>query len=383
MRCRGCSMDCWTSADWSPAQSSSSSRTSTLRRCSTSCAVTSPTSPPTRACGYRSISPRAHVHSDATLVGQVLRNLLSNAIKYTQQGSVELRCETRGGKGAYRSSRHRGRHRARPGRADLRRVLPDRSFAPQLAHGYGLGLSIVQRIARLLRFEVEVSSQPGHGSVFAIELPAAVAPASAATRRAPSAIQSAGAASRHVLLVEDEPGVRNAMRTLLNVEGYRVITAAGAEEALGHLRNGHSICWSPTITWKAVAPGRRSSRRPASASAPVSGPSSSPAIPRRRCARCRGMRICASPASRSMQTNCSRRSAHCSRRESCERGDTPLLRSAGVDQHHVARGAFDQPAGESFGPRSQARAMTSPRLAPTGRTAARRSMAAVSSRARP
>ncbi len=183
-------------------------------------------------------SPRAHVHSDATLVGQVLRNLLSNAIKYTQQGSVELRCETRGAKV----------------RIEVRDtgvgIAPDQvglifeefyqiGVSPHSARtGYGLGLSIVQRIARLLRFEVEVSSQPGHGSVFAIELPAAVAPASAATRRAPSAIQSVGAASRHVLLVEDEPGVRNAMRTLLNVEGYRVTTAAGAEEALGHLRNG-------------------------------------------------------------------------------------------------------------------------------------------------
>ena len=36
----------------------------------------------------------------------------------------------------------------------------------------------------------------------------------------------------HVLLVEDEPGVRNAMRMLLKMDGYQVMTAAGVAEAL-------------------------------------------------------------------------------------------------------------------------------------------------------
>ena len=48
----------------------------------------------------------------------------------------------------------------------------------------------------------------------------------------------ADAASHHVLLVEDEPGVRNAMRSLLRIEGYRVTVAASAEEALAHLGDG-------------------------------------------------------------------------------------------------------------------------------------------------
>jgi signal transduction histidine kinase len=38
--------------------------------------------------------------------------------------------------------------------------------------GHGLGLSIVQRLAKLLRLEIEVRSEVGRGSAFAIVLPA-------------------------------------------------------------------------------------------------------------------------------------------------------------------------------------------------------------------
>ena len=91
--------------------------------------------------------------------------------------------------------------------------------------GYGLGLSIVQRIARLLEIRIEVSSEPGKGSVFAFELPTAAAsrrqPESRRARRR-AARRSTERRARRILLVEDEPGVRNAMRMLLKIEGYRV-----------------------------------------------------------------------------------------------------------------------------------------------------------------
>ena len=49
--------------------------------------------------------------------------------------------------------------------------------------GYGLGLSIVQRIARLLEMRIEVNSELGRGSIFAFELPTATAPQSKVPRR--------------------------------------------------------------------------------------------------------------------------------------------------------------------------------------------------------
>jgi len=181
-------------------------------------------------------APRAYVHSDSALVGQVLRNLLSNAIKYTERGSVELRCEPRG-----RNLRIEVRDTGIGIAAEQLRLIFEEFYQVGISphssrDGYGLGLSIVQRIARLLNINVDVSSQPGQGSVFAIELPSAAAPASSAIPAAPLNPRVATDASRHVLLVEDEPGVRNAMRTLLRVEGYRVTSAASAEEAFVQLR---------------------------------------------------------------------------------------------------------------------------------------------------
>ena len=102
--------------------------------------------------------------------------------------------------------------------------------------GYGLGLSIVQRIARLLDIRVDVSSTPGQARCSPSNCRRSrrrTAAASAATAPADAAAKPSGA---HILLVEDEPGVRNAMRMLFKVEGYRVTVAAGAGEAFQKLR---------------------------------------------------------------------------------------------------------------------------------------------------
>jgi PAS domain S-box-containing protein len=177
------------------------------------------------------------VHSDPALVGQVLRNLLSNAIKYTRQGSVELRCEPRGGR-ARIEVRDTGVGIA-PGQLPL---IFDEFYqigvTPNSTRdGYGLGLSIVQRIARLLEFRVEVQSETGRGSTFSFELPAAdSAPAQAhASLDTAAPPLEAGPGAQRVLLVEDDVGVRNAMRSLFKIEGYLVATAATADEAVGLL----------------------------------------------------------------------------------------------------------------------------------------------------
>jgi len=187
--------------------------------------------------------PHVCVHSDPALVGQMLRNLLSNAIKYTQKGTVELHCEIGGGKLRI-AVRDTGVGIA----PDQVGLIFDEFYqigvTPNSSRdGYGLGLSIVQRIARLLDLKVNVESDVGKGSRFSFELPAsAVAQSGAEPRVAgdPSGEKIVGKAFR-ILLVEDEPGVRNAMRILLDIEGYHVTTAATAEEALQLLRGSNEF----------------------------------------------------------------------------------------------------------------------------------------------
>jgi two-component system, sensor histidine kinase len=181
-------------------------------------------------------SPRELAHSDPALIGQVLRNLVSNAIKYTPAGSVELRCMRRD-TGLRIEVRDTGVGIA----ADQASLIFDEFYqvgvSPNSSRdGYGLGLSIVQRVARLLEFKIEVSSVPGIGSVFAFELPSARHAGALAAAPSPRvAPDGAGGGAFQLLLVEDEPGVRKAMRMLLKIEGYRITTAASADEALACL----------------------------------------------------------------------------------------------------------------------------------------------------
>jgi PAS domain S-box-containing protein len=180
--------------------------------------------------------PAVEVHSDPALVTQLLRNLLSNAVKYTQRGTVELRCE-RSAAGLRVEVRDTGIGIPTDQIALIFDEFYQIGVSPNSSRdGYGLGLSIVQRIARLLDLEIDVTSTPGEGSVFAFELPIATGETKRATETSPLEAQpAAGTAGHRVLLVEDEPGVRNAMRMLLRMEGFRVIAAATAAEALSEL----------------------------------------------------------------------------------------------------------------------------------------------------
>jgi CheY-like chemotaxis protein len=107
--------------------------------------------------------------------------------------------------------------------------------------GYGLGLSIVKRIARLLDIELHVRSRPGEGSEFSFVLPLADGSrdtAAAGDRESADPVQGSG---QRVLLVEDEAGVRNAMKLLLQLEGFSVTAMATAAEAVSALRSGLHI----------------------------------------------------------------------------------------------------------------------------------------------
>ncbi|MEO8019789.1 MAG: ATP-binding protein [Pseudomonadota bacterium] len=182
-------------------------------------------------------TPQVRVRSDAALVGQLLRNLLSNAIKYTAQGSVELHCERQG-----ENLRIEVRDTGVGIAADQLPFIFDEFYqigvSPNSSRdGYGLGLSIVQRIAKLLDMPVSVKSVLGSGTTFSIQIPISLS--SGREQESDGRPESASAAQGggyRLLLVEDEPGVRSAMRMLLKIAGYRVVAAATASEALEHLR---------------------------------------------------------------------------------------------------------------------------------------------------
>ncbi len=168
------------------------------------------------------------VRSDRNLLAQVLQNLVGNAIRYTRAGGVRLRClheelgvrlevlDTGIGIPAHQ-------HQA----------IFDEFFqlndAPgQTREGFGLGLAIVRRIARLLNLPVEVDSVPGRGSRFTITVPrgAAVGEPQARERAArPREVRRS-----RILVVDDDPTVARATRLLLEIEGHEVRWLAGVED---------------------------------------------------------------------------------------------------------------------------------------------------------
>ncbi len=176
-----------------------------------------------------------HGVSDGFQLERALSNLVSNAIRYTAQGRVRLRCRRRGasvwiqvwdsGMGIARE------HRQRVFEEFFRVAQADRPRN----EGFGLGLSIVQRMAHRLGHRIAVRSRPGRGSVFSIELPL-LAAAAGATADAPAvaaAVEQLDVlAGQMVLLVDDEAAARNSMQTLLERFNCHVMAAHCTASAL-------------------------------------------------------------------------------------------------------------------------------------------------------
>jgi len=180
------------------------------------------------------------LHSDPALVEQILKNLVSNAIKYTRAGGRVVIGSRREDDSVRLEVRDTGIGIA----ADQIAYIYDEFYqigvpANSSREGYGLGLSIVQRLVRLLNLRLEVTSEVGKGSVFSLLLPRGRSQQASARSQAAAAAaarESSVARRPRVLLVEDDPGVRDATRMLLSVEGYRVRAVASREEALHSAR---------------------------------------------------------------------------------------------------------------------------------------------------
>jgi PAS domain S-box-containing protein len=180
------------------------------------------------------------VHSDPSLVEQILRNLVSNAIKYTKAGWVRLQCLHEAGIVSIQVLD------TGVGIAPEQMPLIYDEFyqigvaANSSRDGYGLGLSIVSRLVKLLTLKLDVQSELGKGSTFSLQLPAGAQRSESAAmmgaRRSPAPAPQLG--RPHVLLVEDDVAVRGATRLLLKVEGYEVTAVESLTEALLHARAG-------------------------------------------------------------------------------------------------------------------------------------------------
>jgi len=192
-----------------------------------------------RGLGWRVVGCGAVVRSDPHLLEQIVRNLLSNAVKYTSHGRVLLGCR-----------RHDDRLRIEiwdtgSGIPESQRQAVFEEFtqldnaARETSKGLGLGLAIVKRLADMLGHAVTVRSVPGKGSVFSVEVPvAAVRGPARLPAHAPPALAAGAPAGTTILIVEDDPAVREALELLFDLEGYHTASVADGPLALALTAQG-------------------------------------------------------------------------------------------------------------------------------------------------
>ena len=163
-------------------------------------------------------------YADPVLVDRILRNLISNAIRYTNDGGVLVSCRPRGDKLLLQVwDSGIGIRESEQGRIfeEFYQVQPDQPLPPHQRKGLGLGLAIVRRLADLMGTPLTVRSRPGHGTVFSLLVPvgraqrAAEAPAS----KAPLGLTLD---RRMIVVVEDEPAVREGLEVLLKGWGATI-----------------------------------------------------------------------------------------------------------------------------------------------------------------
>jgi signal transduction histidine kinase/CheY-like chemotaxis protein len=165
-------------------------------------------------------------HSDALLVERILRNLVSNAIRYTEDGGILVACRPRGGKLALQVwDSGVGIAEASLPRIfdEFYQVHAQAPLAPHQKKGLGLGLAIVKRLADLIEAPLTVRSVPGRGTVFTLLLPVGREPRTITPPLAASA-SSIGLTltGRRIVVVEDEPAVREGLIVLLEAWGATV-----------------------------------------------------------------------------------------------------------------------------------------------------------------
>lgn len=181
--------------------------------------------------GFRLRPSAATVLSDAGYLRRILQNLIGNAIRYTERGRVLVAARKRGamlrlevwdtGPGIPEEEQD-----------NIFKEFHRVAARASASEGLGLGLAIVDRAAALLGHPLTLSSHPGRGTVFMLQVP--LADPSGLLADALSAPSTPGdpVAGLIVLLIENDAELRRAMVLLLEKWGVAVIEAASGEEAL-------------------------------------------------------------------------------------------------------------------------------------------------------
>jgi signal transduction histidine kinase/CheY-like chemotaxis protein/HAMP domain-containing protein len=197
--------------------------------------------------------------ADPMRVRQALLNLASNAVKFTEKGQVTIaaaRVSDAAGDAIVLRVSDTGIGMTSDQAARLFQDFTQADESTTRKYGgTGLGLAISRRFCRMMGGDITLESTPGQGSTFTIRLPVAVDPATTAEALrepvAPSKSRASRRGDRSVLVIDDDPTVRDVMARFLERQGFDVVTAAGGLEGLALARERHPAA----ITLDIMMPG--------------------------------------------------------------------------------------------------------------------------------
>jgi len=169
------------------------------------------------------------VQSDKTLLERILRNIISNAIRYTDEGAVLIATRYRGDKLRI-EVRDSGLGIDPKDHEIIFQEFQQLNNDHAEITGLGLGLAIVRRLASLLHHKVDIKSEAGRGSIFAIEVPRIL---SSHINTVVEDFNYSGDDLRNinVLVIDDEPAILEGMRNVLKDWYCHAYTASNYKEA--------------------------------------------------------------------------------------------------------------------------------------------------------
>ena len=171
------------------------------------------------------------VESDRLLLRRLLQNLISNAIKYTPQGRVLIGCRRRG------ESLQICVYDTGVGIPVLKRGEIFKEFhrleqGARIARGLGLGLSIVERLARVLNHGIAIDSNTAGGSVFSVTVPTAKSVNHTAAVTSATPLSRTPISGAQIVCIENDPAILDGMKTLLKAWNAEVIAVADPDAAI-------------------------------------------------------------------------------------------------------------------------------------------------------
>lgn len=190
-----------------------------------------------RGLGFRLQTMDVTVRTDPAILSALLRNLVSNAVKFTRSGAILLGCREVGGRLRLEvCDTGLGISRERQ-EGVFEEFHRSKTTATGANDGLGLGLSLVRRYAELLSIAVVMRSKPGFGTRFELTMPDLGRQLVAPVANRDAAGVPVELAGQHILVLEDEALIREALGRDLTDRGGTVLLAESVGEAEELLRH--------------------------------------------------------------------------------------------------------------------------------------------------